>query len=476
MDACFLSLLFCSCNVVLIFETRCTGQTVSFTTSDEIILIGTKTSLMCSLSDTTADDNVTIVITDEMRNDITLGKLNGQTVYTQGSIPLNITTNRTFFCHVTWMNFQSTANLSISPLAKETVLCRTNYTDGIFIGQMITSKCYSSLKTAAFWTSENGTSVPDLDNIIRSSIFVHKLDTQPFLNQNGSVFTCARGGQLTDEDQCSVGPIYIYDELIVSIHPVIHNDRLVLHPGESNQYICSSFPNSSIEWITIPLELLGIEFLVVGSMINITVSSDTIFTGDIDLECVGSVLNHSSSAVITLTIIPKTVTDDKSPTVTNESEPSASLTDLDLHRVLSIALYVTIGCAGIIIIVLIILISVSWTPRTDKVRRREVSDARPDGGLKTARGGTANQESGTLEQVYTMVNTGRAPVQHSESVKYANFNGKKVVDNTEAKKGKLEEKASVTMPTYTTVNKFRNTIIDSDDFDDDFDDDAYWEY
>ncbi|PIK46467.1 hypothetical protein BSL78_16677 [Apostichopus japonicus] len=134
---------------------------------------------------------------------------------------------------------------------------------------------------------------------IRSMTMTNTINVEPSVSQNGTVFTCKRDGvaPVTDIDRCTVGPINVYEKLIVFIEPIVTTtDSAILYPGQTKNYTCSSLPTSSVEWsISEKLDDSGIEVSVIGSKITVTVPSDRNFTGDVDLFCSGDILDQRVS-------------------------------------------------------------------------------------------------------------------------------------------------------------------------------------
>lgn len=391
-------------NFLFIFYHHCVGQTVSFSTkSDDILLVGQNVRLLCSVTDTT-DEDVTMVMTDEMGEQISSIQVLGRTDYTHQTENIKVTRNRTFFCNVTWLNFQATVNLSILPLPSEPTHCFTNYTDGLFIGQVITSECYSTTAPTnrlIMWISDSGIVFTQNRTTIRNSILSTRIDVQPSLGQNGTVFTCERADAQTDQDRCSVGPVYVYDKLTIFIYPAVDTDSFTLHSGESIQYNCSSSPSSDVKWITPErMEGSGIKFVVVGSVINVTVPSGNTFAGDFDLECVGSSLNHTSSAVITVSITTTSISDGPNPSESNVE--------------LLIALGGVGACVAIVVIVVMIASFIRWKRsgskgviKSDDNRPTESEYASPPAGFDRLPGTEViniEMPSMQAENAQTMVN------------------------------------------------------------------------
>ncbi|XP_071822180.1 uncharacterized protein [Apostichopus japonicus] len=310
----FVPLLAYFFHLLLVFESQCSAQTVSlFTNFNDIVLAGEFISLQCSVSDSKPEDDITMVITDETGQELTSGSagLDDATVYTEQTAPYNISTNQTFFCDVIWVDFTASTNLSISTLPIDQTYCTTNYTYGIIVGQTVTLTCYKSTSVLASisWSSDSDMIFDETTGFVRTMTRYNRINVQPSLSQNGTVFTCERDGVAPvapDKDRCSVGPINVYEELIIFIDPIITTtDPAVLYPGQAKIYTCSSLPTSSVQW-SIPkkLEDSGIELSVVGSMITVRVTTNTTFIGDVRLNCSANILDHTTVASITLAISP----------------------------------------------------------------------------------------------------------------------------------------------------------------------------
>ncbi|PIK46459.1 hypothetical protein BSL78_16669 [Apostichopus japonicus] len=317
-------------HLLLVFESQCSAQTVSlFTRFNSIVLVGEEISLRCAVSDSKPEDDITMMITDETGQQITSGSagLDDATVYTEQTTSFIISTNQTFFCSVSWVEFTATTNLTISPLPIENTYCTSNYTDGIIVGQTVTLTCYISASVLGFisWSSDSDMSFDErAAGLVRTMTRYNRINVEPSLSQNGSVFTCERDVvvQASDIDRCSVGPINVYEELIIFIDLVVNaTDPAILYPGQTKNYTCSSLPTSSVQWTT-PKELDDsyIELSVIGSKITVTVPSDSNFTGDVDLFCSGNILTERSTANLTLVINPM----ESVPLLTLVSSPKKS--------------------------------------------------------------------------------------------------------------------------------------------------------
>ncbi|PIK35694.1 hypothetical protein BSL78_27479 [Apostichopus japonicus] len=236
--------------------------------------------------------------------------LDDATFYIEQTTSFIFSTNQTFFCSVTWVDFTASTNLTILALPNEPTYCTTNYTDGIIVGQSVTLTCYSYASVFGFisWSSDNDITFDETRNHVRTMTQYNRIHVQPSVSQNGSVFTCERDGvaPVTDIDRCTVGPIYVYEELIIFIDPVVTtNDPAILYPGQTKFYTCSSLPTSSVQW-SIPegLDISGIVISVDGSMMIVTVASDSSYEGVVTLNCYGTLLTESSMANLTLVIRP----------------------------------------------------------------------------------------------------------------------------------------------------------------------------
>ncbi|XP_071822183.1 uncharacterized protein [Apostichopus japonicus] len=309
----FVPLLAFFFHILLVFESQCSAQTVSlFTRLNDIVLAGESISLRCSVSDTKPEDDIIMEITNQTGQQITSGSagLDDATVYTELTTPFEISTNQTFFCSVTWVDFTASTNLTISPLPIEQTYCTSNYTDGIIVGQTVTLTCYSSTSGVGFisWSSDSDITFDETIGLVRTMTQYNRINVKPSVSRNGSVFTCECDGvaPVTDIDRCTVGPIYVYEKLDIFIDPITTTtDPAILYPGQANNYTCSSLPTSSVQW-SIPKKLddSGIEFSVVGSMITVRATTNTTFIGDVRLVCSGQILDQTAAANITLAIIP----------------------------------------------------------------------------------------------------------------------------------------------------------------------------
>ncbi|XP_071822177.1 uncharacterized protein [Apostichopus japonicus] len=325
----FVPLLAYFFHLLLVFESQCSAQTVSLVTrSNDIVLAGELISLRCTVSNTSPEDDITMVITNETGQQIPSGStgLDDATVYTEQTTSFIISTNQTFFCKVTLVDFTTSTNLTISPLPIEQTYCTSNYTDGIIVGQTVTLKCYSSTSVVGSisWSSDSNTTFDEITDLVWTMTRYNRINVQSSVSQNGTVFTCERDGvaPVTDIDRCSIGPINVHEELIIFIDPIVTaTDPAILYPGQTKNYTCSSLPTSSVQWST-PKKLndSGIELSVVGAMITVTVPSDSNFTGDVDLFCSGNILTERSTANLTLAINPM----ESVPLLTLVSSPEKS--------------------------------------------------------------------------------------------------------------------------------------------------------
>ncbi|PIK46466.1 hypothetical protein BSL78_16676 [Apostichopus japonicus] len=355
----FVPLLAYFFHLLLVFESHCSAQTVSlFTRFNDIVLAGESISLTCSVSNTIPlpEDDITIMITDETGQELTSGSagLDNATVYTELTSPYKISTNQTFFCDVIWVDFSASTNLSISTLPIERTHCTTNYTDGIIVGQTVTLTCYSStsMVSSISWSSDSDITFDQTTDFVRTMTQYNRINVQPSLGQSGTVFTCKRTrmSQVTDIDRCTVGPINVYEKLNIFIHPIFTtNDPAILYPGQAQNYTCSSLPTSSVQW-SIPegLNNSGVEVSIVGSTIIVTVASDSSYTGNVTLNCSGTILTESSIANLTLVI---------NPMESKTSTPATEIVSLkpDEPKIESL-LFIVIGASGGLIAIVIVLI------------------------------------------------------------------------------------------------------------------------
>ncbi|XP_071823229.1 uncharacterized protein [Apostichopus japonicus] len=300
-------------HLLLVFESYCSAQTVSlFTRFNDIVLAGESISLRCSVSDSKPEDDIDMELTDETGQQITSASigLDDDTFYTELTTPFIISTNHTFFCSVTWVDFTASTNLTISPLPIEQTYCTTNYTDGIIVGQSVNLTCYSSTSVAGSisWSANSDITFDETTGLVRLMTRYNSINVELSVSQNDSVFTCERDGvaPVTDIDRCTVGPINVYEELIIFIDPIVTTtDPEIFYPGQTKNYTCSSLPSSSVQWF-IPegLDITGIELSVVGSTITVRVTTDTTFIGDVRLNCSANILDQTAVASITLAISP----------------------------------------------------------------------------------------------------------------------------------------------------------------------------
>lgn len=332
-------------DAILIFENPCVGQSVTlFTKSDLLVLQEEMVTLVCSVSDIPLNETLVVNITYENGTEIHSVPLINADAYKVQSIAITVVSNMTFSCAVSWGDFSAVAHLSISPLSNDRNYCLSDYSNGVIMGQTFFLTCLSSLyKTRHLkWSSSGNETLTSEFGLNRTSTLTNTIYVKSSEIQNGSVFTCELATPQNDKELCSVGPVYVYDELFVFINPANLTDPFVLSPGESKQYICSSVPISSLQWITPNgLSDSGIQFAVVASTVTVTVPSDSTFPGSFQLTCVGTLPNGTSVERVVVAI------------------EFMTLMDAPERKVLSdtfIIVFVVVSCGLVVFVLLLIKI------------------------------------------------------------------------------------------------------------------------